>query len=75
MGGGGGAAKLTREKGGAEVHKACRKYQQDWLYLQSMNSVKHQKRRHVGFGVFIVNKSMGALPESQNNILYEKIPK
>ncbi len=30
-----------------------RKYQHDWLYLQSINSIKHQKRRHLGFGVFI----------------------
>ncbi len=34
---------LTREKvRGAIVHKACRKYQHDWLYLQSINSITHQ---------------------------------
>ncbi len=34
----------TRKKvRGAIVHKAgCQKYQHDWLYLQSINSVKHQ---------------------------------
>jgi hypothetical protein len=31
-----------------------RKYQHDWLYLMSINSIKHQERRHLGFGVFIV---------------------
>jgi len=29
-------------------------YQYDWLYLQSVNSIKHQERRHLGFGVFSV---------------------
>jgi hypothetical protein len=28
------------------------------LYLQSINSIKHQQRRHLGFGVFIVISSM-----------------
>ncbi len=38
---------------GALVHKRVRKYQHDWLYLQSINSIKHQQRRHLGFGVYI----------------------
>ncbi len=34
---------LTREKvSGAIVHKAGRKYLHNWLYLQSINSIKHQ---------------------------------
>ncbi len=34
---------VTREKvKGAIVHKACRKDQHDLLYLQFINSVKHQ---------------------------------
>ncbi len=34
---------LIREKvRGAIVHKAVRKYQHDWLYLLSINSIKHQ---------------------------------
>ncbi len=37
---------------GAIVHKAGRKYQHDWLYLQPVNSIKHQNRRHLGFGFF-----------------------
>jgi hypothetical protein len=38
-----GGEELTREKvRGAIVHKAGRKYQHDLLYLQSLNSVKHQ---------------------------------
>ncbi len=46
---------LTSEKvRGALVHKKGRKYQHDWLYLRSINSIKHQQRRHLGFGVFIV---------------------
>ncbi len=33
----------TRQKvRGTIVHKAGRKYQHDWLYLQSINSTKHQ---------------------------------
>ncbi len=42
-----------REGRGATVHKRGRKYQRDWLYLQSINSIKHQWRRHIGFCVFI----------------------
>jgi hypothetical protein len=39
----GGGEELTREKvRGAIVHKASRKYQHDYLYLQSINSIKHQ---------------------------------
>ncbi len=41
-----------REAREAMLHEAGRKYQQDWLYLQSINSIKHQIRRHLGFGVF-----------------------
>jgi hypothetical protein len=53
---GGMGGELNREKvRGAIVHKAGRKYQHDWLYLQSINSIKHQWRRHLGF---IVNYSM-----------------
>ncbi len=40
--GGGG----QREGRGATVHKRGRKYQQELLYLQSINSIKHQWRRH-----------------------------
>ncbi len=39
----GGGGELTREKvRGAIVPKAGRKYQHDWLYLQSINSIKNQ---------------------------------
>ncbi len=56
---GGRGGELTREKvRGTMVHKAGRRYQHDWLYLQSINSIKHQKRRNLGFGVFKVNKSL-----------------
>ncbi len=43
QGGGGGERKeLTREKvRGAIVHKAGRKYQHGWQYLQSIHSIKH----------------------------------
>ncbi len=52
--GGGEGGRWTSEKvRGALVHKRGRKYQHDWLYLQSINCVKYQKRRHLGFGVFI----------------------
>ncbi len=40
---------LTREVRGAIVPKAGQKYQHDWLYPQSLNSIK----RHLGFVVFI----------------------
>ncbi len=34
---------LTSEKvRGTMLHKAGRKYLHDWLYLQSINSIKHQ---------------------------------
>jgi hypothetical protein len=50
----------TNEKvRGALVHTRGRKYQHDWLYLQSINSIKHQWRRHLGFGVFTDFWSMG----------------
>ncbi len=42
---GGEGGELTREKvRGAIVHNAGRKYQHDWLYLQSINFIKHQHR-------------------------------
>ncbi len=50
-----------REGRGTIVHKTGSKYQHNWLYctyLQSINSIKHQKRRHLGYGVFIVIWSM-----------------
>jgi hypothetical protein len=54
--GGRGGGELTRENvRWAVVHKAARKFQHDRLYLQSINSTKHQKRRHLEFGVFIDN--------------------
>jgi hypothetical protein len=53
----GGGGELTRVKITA-LRKAGRKYQHDRLYLQSINSIKHPYRRHVGFGVFIVIWSM-----------------
>jgi hypothetical protein len=57
--GGGRGVRWTSEKvRGALVHKRGQKYQHDWLGLQSINSIKHQKRRHLGFGVFIVIWSM-----------------
>ncbi len=37
----------------ALVHYRDRKYQHDGLYLQSINSIDYQWRRHWGFGVFI----------------------
>ncbi len=41
--GGGGGRELTREKVRGEiVHKAGREYQHDWLYLQTVNSIKRQ---------------------------------
>ncbi len=53
---GGEGGELTIEKiRGAIVDKANQKYQHDWLYLRSINSIKHQLRRHLGFGVYIVN--------------------
>jgi hypothetical protein len=43
---------------GAQSSQEGSKNQHDGLYLQSINSIKHQKRRHLGFGVFIVIWSM-----------------
>ncbi len=54
---------------GATVHKLVRKYHHEWMYLQSIKSVKHnaaksiyrsilKKSRHIGFGVAIVHSSM-----------------
>ncbi len=38
-----GGGRLTREKvRGIMLHEAGRKYQHDWLYLQSINSINHQ---------------------------------
>ncbi len=34
--------RTTEKVRGALVHKRGRKYQHDWLYLQSINSIKHQ---------------------------------
>ncbi len=49
----GGGGRWTSEKfRGALVHKSGRKYQHNWLYLQSINSIRHQWRRHLRFGVF-----------------------
>ncbi len=56
--GGGMGGEGQREGRRAAVHKRVRKYQHDWLYLQSINSIKHQLRRHLGFCVFIVPSSM-----------------
>jgi hypothetical protein len=53
---GGWGEEITREKNrGAIVYIAGRKYEHDWLYLQSIKSSKHQWRRHLGFCVFIVS--------------------
>ncbi len=57
-----------REGRGALVYKWGRKYQHDWLYLQSINSIKRQKRRQLGFGVFIVIWSMDTRTE-----IYKKL--
>ncbi len=39
----GGGGYVTVEKvGGALVHKRGRQYQHEWLYLRSINSIKHQ---------------------------------
>ncbi len=46
---GGGRANQEKVRG-VIAHKG-RKYQHDWLYLQFRNSIKHQWRRHLGFGV------------------------
>ncbi len=55
---GGGEGQLTREKvRAATLHKTS--HQHDWLYLQSINFIKHPPvKTHLGFGVFIVNWSM-----------------
>jgi hypothetical protein len=39
---GGGGRANKREGRGAIIHKSGRKYQHDWLYLQSINSIKHK---------------------------------
>jgi hypothetical protein len=58
----GGGGWWTSVKGrGAIVHKRGRKYQHEWLYLQSLNSIKRQWRRHLGFGVFIDIWSMDCI--------------
>ncbi len=45
---GGGGRWTSGNIRGALVHKRGQKYQQDWLYLQSIKSIKHQKRRQFG---------------------------
>ncbi len=50
-GGEGGRGGGQREDRGAAVHKRGRKYQQDWLNLQSIKPVKMT----FSFGVFMVN--------------------
>ncbi len=55
---GGGMGRSNQRRLGAIVHKASRKYQHYWLCRQSINSIKHQQRWHLGFGVFIVVLSM-----------------
>ncbi len=45
-----------------------RKYQHDWLHLQSINSLKHQKRRHLGFVIFI--EIQGFLRTISNVVFY-----
>ncbi len=54
----GGGGRWTSEKvRGPLVNKRDWKYQHDCLYLNSINSInsiKHQQRRHLGFGVFKV---------------------
>ncbi len=42
FGKGGRGGRGQRGGRGATVHKGGRKYQHDWLYLQSINSTKHQ---------------------------------
>jgi hypothetical protein len=59
QGQGGGIGEPSEKVSGALVHKRGRKYQHGWLYFQSINSIKHQKRRHLGFGVFKDIWSMG----------------
>ncbi len=57
--GGGGVGGSTSEKvRGSLIQKRGRKYQHDRLYLQSINSIKHQLRQHLWSGVFIVIWSM-----------------
>jgi hypothetical protein len=47
-----------RESRGATVHKRASKIPTWLLYLQPINSIKHQWRHHLGFCVFIVPSSM-----------------
>ncbi len=61
-----------REDRGATVHKWSRKYQHDWLYLQSINSIKHQWRWHLGFCVFFVPSSMHGLTEKRRKCNKQK---
>jgi hypothetical protein len=47
------------EPRGALVYKWGRKYQHDCITsLKTINSIKHQYRQHLGFGVFIDIRSM-----------------
>ncbi len=57
------------------VHKRGRKYQRDWIYLQSMNSIKQQLRRHLGFGVFLVICTMISPHLLSFMILYNSLTK
>jgi hypothetical protein len=54
FGNGEGGEMNQREVRKAIVHKAGRKYQHDCLYLQSINSIKHQLKTTFSFGVCVV---------------------
>jgi hypothetical protein len=56
--GGGRGEGGQREGRGATVHKSGRKYQHDWLYLQSINSIKTPVKTTIMVFVFIVPSSM-----------------
>ncbi len=65
---GGGGDRWTRQKvRGALVHKRGRKYQHDWLYLQSINSIKlywTPVSRYLEFGVFKDIWSLGGYKQT-----------
>jgi hypothetical protein len=50
----GGGGQPVRRLEGRYSSQEGSKYQHDWLYLHSINSIKHQYRRHLGFAVFII---------------------